>query len=87
MVYLEEQKPGSVIGPRYSHPVTVTGGSKPVSLDLMLSSFQPDATGVPDPDGKLDADQLKSISIVDITAADSRPPSENVLWVSPITAR
>ena len=87
MVYLEEQKPGSVSGPRYGHPVTVTGGSKPVSLDLMLSSFQPDATGIPDPDGKLDADQLKSISIVDITAADSRPPSENVLWVSPITAR
>jgi hypothetical protein len=87
MVYLEEKKPGSAAGPRYSHPVVVTGGSKPVAIDLLLSSFQPDASGMTDPDGKLDADQLKSISIIDITAAGSQTPSANVLWVSPITAR
>lgn len=87
VVYLEERKPGVLMGPRYSHPVTVAGGSKPVSVDLVLSEFQPDPTSITDPNGKLDAYLLKSISIVDITAADSRPPKANTLWVSPITAR
>jgi hypothetical protein len=87
MVYLEEKKPGTLLGPRYSHTVTVPGGSKPASIDLTLAEFQPDTAGLADPNGKLDADLLKSISLVDITAADSRPPKPNVLWVSPITAR
>lgn len=87
MVYLEEKKRGSLTGPRYSHPLSLRGDSRPASIDLILSAFQPDATGMTDPDGKLDADQLKSISIVDITAADARPPAANVLWVGPITGR
>ena len=87
MVYLEEKKPRVVNGPRYSFPVAVMGGKTPTSIDLMLSAFQHDTTGPTDSDGKLDADQLKSISIVDVTAADSRPSVDNVLWVSPITAR
>lgn len=87
MVYLEEKKPGTVLGPRYSGTVTVPGGSKPASIDLTLAELQPDTAGLADPDGKLDADLLKSISFVDITAADSRPPKPNVLWVSAITAR
>ncbi len=87
VVYLEERKPGTLLGPRYSHTVTVPGGSKPVSINLALADFQPDTAGLADPNGKLDADLLKSISLVDITAADSRSPKPNVLWVSPITAR
>jgi hypothetical protein len=87
MVYLEEKKPGTLLGPRYSHPHAIAGGSKPTRVDLTLSEFQPDATGMTDPNGKLDADLLKSISIVDITAADSRPPKANTLWISPITGR
>jgi hypothetical protein len=87
MIYLEEKKPGAINGPRYSFPVALMAGKAPTSIDLILSAFQPDTTGPKDPDGKLDADQLKSISIVHITAADARPPVDNVLWVSPITAQ
>jgi hypothetical protein len=39
-----------------------------------------------DPNGRLDADQLKTISLVDITAGDQRPPRPNTLWVSRVTA-
>jgi hypothetical protein len=87
MVYLEEKKPGSYLGPRYTRPLAVPGGSKPTSVTFALSEFQPDATGMADPNGRLDADLLKSISIVDITAADGRPAKPNTLWIGPITAR
>jgi hypothetical protein len=87
MVYLEEKKPGTLLGPRYIHTVTVPGGSEPASIDLALAEFQTDTAGLVDPNGRLDADLLKSISLVDITAVDSRPPTPNVLWLSPITAR
>jgi hypothetical protein len=82
MVYLEEKKPGAVQGPRYSRLVAVRGGGRPMPLDLDLSAFQRDGSSPVDPDGKLSGVDLKSISLIDITAADVRPSKPNTLWIS-----
>ena len=87
MIYLEEKKPGSYLGPRYARPLAVPGGNMPTAITFALSEFKPDTAGMTDGNGKLDADQLKSLSIVDVTAADGRPPKPNTLWIGPVTGR
>ena len=58
-----------------------------MSIKLALADFQPDTTGLADPNGKLDADLLKSISLRRHHRRRFAIAKPNVLWVSPITAR
>jgi hypothetical protein len=81
LVYLEEKLPGSVLGPRYSSMFEVGGGSRATDESLALSSFAFDSTGPADRDGKLDSKELKSISFVDISAADGTASGTNTVWV------
>jgi hypothetical protein len=87
MVYLEERMRGAALGPRYSRSVPVRGGSQRMSVSLALDEFQPDRTGPTDADGRLDGRMLKSISIVDITAAGAPRSASNTLWLGPIDAQ
>ena len=86
VVYLEERSPGEAFGPRYLLTTTLAGGSVPQQKALILSEFAHDTTGPADPDGRLTPNQLKSISFIDITAAESERSQQNTLWFSPIEA-
>lgn len=86
IVYLEEKKQGSILGPRYSAPLSVPGGSTATPVTLLLRNFNFDSTGPPDEDGKLDASQLRSISLVDVTTTQTHNPKPYTLWLSAIEA-
>jgi hypothetical protein len=82
LVYLEERLPGSALGPRYSAMFAVPGGSRGTDQALALSNFTFDSTGPSDADGRLDAGQLKSISLIDITTAEGNGAGSNTMWIS-----
>jgi hypothetical protein len=81
LVYLEEKKMGATEGPRYTSALTVAGGSKPIDQTIDFSGFTFDRTGPPDPNGRLDGAELKSISLIDITATTTQKSAPNTLWI------
>jgi len=83
-LYLEKKRAGSLLGPRYSLLLEVPGDSQAHERQIALADFRADPAGPSDPDGKLDARALKSISLVDITAIDGRPATNNTFWLSSI---
>jgi hypothetical protein len=84
VVYLEEKLPGSALGPRYASTFTVPGGSRATDQALAFSSFAFDKTGPADADGRLTPGQLKSISFIDISAAQGAPAGTNTIWIGPL---
>ena len=86
IISLEERNPGKGQGPRYQVDVQVPGGGKMDRREVALSAFQPDGNGTKDPNGKLDLDQLKSISILDVTGALNPETARNTLWIGNIQA-
>jgi hypothetical protein len=82
----EEVAPGKERGPRYSANVEVDGGGKPAHREVALSSFALDQNGAPDPGGKLDRTKLKSISLVDITAAITGQEAVNTIHLANLQA-
>jgi hypothetical protein len=84
ILYLEKKRAGSLLGPRYSLLLEVPGDSQAHERQIALADFRVDPAGPSDPDGKLDARALKSISLVDITAIDGRPATKNTFWLSSI---
>ncbi len=86
VISLEERISGKGQGPRYQVDVQVPGGGKADHREVALSAFQPDENGLKDPNGKLDLDQLKSISILDVTGAFTPESAHNTLWIGNIQA-
>lgn len=82
----EENVPGKARGPRYSTNIEVAGGGKPSHREVAVSSFELDANGPADPKGKLDLDKLKSLSLVDITAAFTQQETVNTLHLANVEA-
>lgn len=78
---LEERNPGKGQGPRYSTTVDILGGGKIEHRAVVFSAFGLDPNGPADPDGQLDLDQVKTISILDITAASSHETVANSFWI------
>jgi hypothetical protein len=81
VISIEEHNPGQAQGPRYSTTVDLLGGGKLEHRAVTFEAFALDANGPPDPNGKLDLDQVKTISIVDITAASTHEQTANSLWI------
>lgn len=79
---LEERLPGKQQGPRYTTTIEVIGGGKPEHRAVALSAFQHDPNSTDDANGMLDLDQVKSISILDITANATHETAKNSLWIS-----
>jgi hypothetical protein len=80
----EERSPGKQQGPRYATTVDILGGGKPEHRSIVLSAFDHDPNSADDPNGRLDLDQIKSISLVDITATATQETAKNSLWISAI---
>jgi hypothetical protein len=87
LVYLEEALERSVQGPRYRAIVSVPGNSGPKDIRLLLTAFEFDNTGPADPDGHLDPNEVRSISLIDVTNASTHELQDNVLWVSEVQTR
>jgi hypothetical protein len=83
---LEELSPGKSQGPRYGTNVEISGGGKPAHREVAISSLELDENGAPDPNKKLDLDQLKSITFVDITAAFTQEEAVNTIHVANVEA-
>jgi hypothetical protein len=83
---LEEIVPGKDQGPRYSTNFEVEGGGKPAHREIALSSLEIDQNGPPDPTGKLDLEKLKSLTLVDITAAFTQQESVNTIHLAHVEA-
>jgi hypothetical protein len=81
LLAFEEHSPGKPQGPRYNVTVDVLGGGKVDHRAAVLDAFEAAADGPQDPNGKLDLDNLKTFSILDITAATSHEIQKNSLWV------
>ncbi len=86
VISFEERNPGKPRGPTYHVDVQVPGGGKADHREVALSAFQPDQNGLKDPNGKLDLDQLKTISILDVTGALTPETARNTLWIGNIQA-
>jgi hypothetical protein len=86
MLYLEERRPGSHEGPRYNLMLEVPGNRQPQNKTLAFSDFTPDATAPADPNGRLDPGKLKSISLIDITAALTTRTEKNTIWLADVEA-
>lgn len=81
---LEEHNPGKARGPRYSTTVEVSGGGKVDHRAVVFSAFTADPNGPADADGLLNLDQIKVISILDITGATASRTAANSLWIGNI---
>ncbi len=66
--------------------IEVPGGQRSVHEELPFADFALNEHSPADPDGKLDLDQLKSIALVDITAALSHEQQKNTLWIANLEA-
>jgi hypothetical protein len=84
VISLEEHAPGKPQGPRYNVTVDVLGGGKMDHRAVLLSAFAPAEEGPRDENGKLDLDQLKTLTILDITAATSHETVKNSIWIGNI---
>jgi len=86
VVGLEKRKPGSSEGPRYNTLVQVPGNSKSVHESIAFAEFTPDENGPGDPEGKFTPEQIKTISLVDITASFSHEQQPNTIWLGQLRA-
>ena len=84
MLYLEKKRPGALLGPRYGIALETPGGIHAQERLIEFADLRLDPAGPADADGALDGRYLKSISLVDITAADGRAARKNTLWLSSI---
>ena len=82
VVSLETRKPGSSEGPRYNTAIQVPGNGKPVHESLAFTQFNLDENSPSDPDGKLIPEQIKTVSLIDITGAFTHERQKNTFWVS-----
>lgn len=83
---LEKRKPGSNEGPRYNASFQVPGNRQVLHKSISFAEFQLDENGPADPEGKLNPDQIKSVSLLDITAAFSHEQQQNTLWLGQLKA-
>lgn len=79
---IESSRPGQFVwalsegrnhGPeagRYNVDFTVLTPNKMDHREIVLSAFNADQNGAQDPDGKLDLDQLRSLSLIDLSQQD-----------------
>jgi hypothetical protein len=86
-VALEKRKPGSQQGPRYNTSLEIPGSSKVVHESIPFSEFIVDENGPADPEGKFSPEQIKSISIADITGALTHQQQKNTIWIADLRAR
>jgi hypothetical protein len=67
MISIAERRIDSKPAARYNADFFVPGGGKPDHRELALSAFDRDENGPADPDGKLDPQNIQSITILDIS--------------------
>jgi hypothetical protein len=82
----EELLLGKAQGPRYNALVEVEGGGKVAHREIDLSAFEHGPDSPEDSNGVLDLNRLKSFSILDVTANDTRETAKNSLWIGNIRA-
>jgi len=68
-------------GARYDSDVRVPGGNKALHMDIPLNMFEASDNGPRDPDGKLDLDRLRSITLLDFTGAETQEVVVNTLRI------
>ena len=73
-------------GARYIATLDVAGASIPSRKALYFANFKLADDSPKDPDDKLDLDQLKNLSVVDLTAYFNPQTQPNTLWIGPIRA-
>lgn len=73
-------------GARYSVLLDVPGDSVPILRSIPFSDFIFAQDGPQDADGKLDLDQIKTLTIVDISGSLGLSKQKNTLWIGPISA-
>jgi hypothetical protein len=86
VVSFEERVPGQTDGPRYSAIIRVSGGGKMEHRQVALSGFEFDENGPKDANGKLDLDQLKSLTLVDITGPSTQQSGVNSIRLANLQA-
>ncbi len=90
---LAAAKPGKVIfileektGARYQTVLDVPGGSVPSRKAIYFANLVVADDGPKDLNGKLDLDQIKNLSFVDVTALLNMTTQPNTLWIGPLRA-
>ena len=81
LIALEEKN-----GSRYNAIIDMAGDGKPARKVVYFANFAFADDSPKDPDGKLDLDQLKNLSIADITGYVTMQKQANTLWIGPIRA-
>jgi hypothetical protein len=74
-------------GARYTSLVDVPAGSKATRFSIPFRDFSLADDSPPDSDGQLDLNQLKTLTIVDISGLINKGQEKNTLWLGPIRAR
>jgi len=73
-VALEMQKPGAANGPRFHMTIFPPGDREVFHVSLKLADFEGP--------GKLDAAQLKTLSLADVSAVAGGAVGRNTLWIA-----
>lgn len=82
VVGLEKREAGRQEGPRYTTNLHVPGNAKMVHESIPFSDFTADENGPPDSEGKFSPEQIKAISITDVTAAFTNQEQKNTIWIA-----
>lgn len=73
-------------GAKYNAIVDVPADSAPAHKAVFFANFTLSDDSPPDTDGKLDIDQVKNITIVDLAAFTAEQAQPNTLWFGPLRA-
>lgn len=82
LVFALEEKGGA----KYNATLDIPGDSVPARRSVSFADFAIAEDSPQDANGHLDLDQLKTLTIVDITGAFGIAPQKNTLWIGPLRA-
>ena len=74
-------------GPRYTFLIYPPDGRKVFHVNVSLADFEHDANSPEDPAGKLEAGNIKSIAIGDITGLTGGAVVDNRIWIGAVEMR
>ena len=83
VISLEKKNPGGP-APRYTTMVEIPGGRQVAHEEIPLADFKLDENGPKDPYPKLDGSKIKTVSLLDITAALTHETARNTIWLGSV---
>jgi hypothetical protein len=86
LVAVQLKNPGKSEGPRFNTSIDIPGGTQLQHQEIILANLNFDPKSPAAPGGKLDPALIRSIALIDVTAAYGGAQQKNTLWIANLRA-